>query len=140
MSLCRRTLLKGAAACGTGLLAACSSDAPPARVPPAAPGEDGESLRVSLGQVSDIPVGGAVSVDAPGAGTVLLAQPTEGEVVAFSAVCPHEGCNAAPDDDGFTCPCHGSQFALDGSVTRGPAQDGLRPFAVQVVDGQVLPA
>lgn len=142
--LCRRTLLKGAAVtCGTGLLAACGDSGTTAAAPqPAAPAPSGAApgVRFSLGPLSDVPVGGAISVSVPGEGTVLVAQPTEGEVVAFSAVCPHEGCSAAPDTGGFTCPCHGSQFALDGSVTRGPAQDDLAPFAVQVVDGQVLPA
>jgi Rieske Fe-S protein len=147
MTVCRRTLLKGAAAtCGTGLLAACASGsdstapaapAPPAGAPSAAaPG----GLRVTLGQVSDIPVGGAISVSAPGGAKVLLSQPEEGEVVAFSAVCPHEGCSAQPDGDHFSCPCHGSEFELDGSLRQGPAREGLSPFAVQVVDGQVLPA
>lgn len=141
--LCRRTLFKGAAAtCGTGLLAACRSGsvAEPA-AGPAGPSSGGApGVRLSLGQVSDIPVGGAISVDAPGGGTVLLTQPTAGEVRAFSAVCPHEGCNAAPRGNGFSCPCHGSEFGLDGSLKQGPAREGLSSYAVQVVDGQVLPA
>ncbi|MCW2679400.1 MAG: Rieske (2Fe-2S) iron-sulfur domain protein [Frankiales bacterium] len=95
---------------------------------------------MTLGQLSDIPVGGAVSVSAPGGGKVLLTQPKAGEVTGFSAVCPHEGCAVAVDDDRFACPCHGSQFELDGSLRRGPARAGLTSYPVQVVDGQVLPA
>lgn len=144
--LCRRTLLKGAAAtCGTGLLAACAGGGTPGAAAPAAPagsaaGAAGGGLRVTLGQLSDIPVGGAISVEAPGGGTVLLTQPEQGWVVAFSAVCPHEGCAASPDGDHFSCPCHGSEFELDGSLRQGPAREGLSSYAVQVVDGQVLPA
>jgi len=147
--VCRRTLLKGAAAtCGTGLLAACAGGADPAtpaapapaEAPPAGAPPPGGGSRVTLGQLSDIPVGGAVSVKAPNGDTVLLTQPKAGEVKAFSAVCPHEGCSAAPEGDHFSCPCHGSQFGLDGSLLQGPAREGLSSYAVQVVDGQVLPA
>ena len=145
--LCRRTLLKGAAAtCGTGLLAACGGGSEQVSTP-AAPAPAGSAaapapggLRVSLGQLSDIPVGGAISVKAPDGATVLLTQPEEGEVKAFSAVCPHEGCSAAPDGDHFSCPCHGSEFELDGSLRQGPAREGLSSYAVRVVDDQVLPA
>ena len=147
--LCRRTVLKGAAAtCGAGLLAACGGGS--TSQPPAAgggggggggtPPGGGGGLRASLVQLSEVPVGGAVSADAPDGTTVLVAQPSEGEVVAFSAVCPHEGCTVSPDDEQFTCPCHGSQFELSGDVKRGPAQRGLTPFPVRVMDGQVLPA
>lgn len=51
----------------------------------------------------------------------------EGELVAYSTVCPHLGC--AVDFDGeagkFKCPCHDSAFALDGTPEEGPA---LRPL------------
>ena len=147
-ALCRRTLLKGAAAtCGTGLLAACGGAEPASAPAPAAPAAPGPSApaaaagsRVTLGQLTDVPVGGAVSVSAPDGRTVLLTQPRAGEVKAFSAVCPHEGCSVGVDDDGFSCPCHGSAFELDGSLRQGPAREGLSSYAVQVVDGQVLPA
>lgn len=140
--LCRRTLLKGAAAtCGTGLLAACGGSTEQASAPaPAAPGPAGAGSRATLGQVADIPVGGAISVRTPSGDTVLLTQPAAGQVKAFSAVCPHEGCSAAPDGDHFSCPCHGSEFELDGSLRQGPAREGLSSYAVKVVDGQVLPA
>lgn len=97
-------------------------------------------MRASLVQLSDVPVGGAVSTTSPDGKKVLVARPSEDEAVAFSAVCPHEGCTVAPDDDQFTCPCHGSQFELSGDLKRGPARTGLTPFEVRVVDGQVLPA
>jgi cytochrome b6-f complex iron-sulfur subunit len=45
---------------------------------------------------------------------------------ALSTRCPHLGCTVQRQLDGFTCPCHGSQFALDGQLRRGPA---TRPLA-----------
>lgn len=135
----RRAVLKGAAAtCGTCLLAACGGGSGASAPPPVEPPAGG--LQGALARLSDIPVGGAVSADAPDGSVVLLTQPTEGEVVAFSAVCPHEGCSVAPDGDAFSCPCHGSQFDLSGEVTRGPARSGLDSLAVRVQDGQVLSA
>jgi cytochrome b6-f complex iron-sulfur subunit len=44
---------------------------------------------------------------------------------AFSAVCTHEGCLTDVNNNRFECPCHGSIFAIDGSVIRGPAASPL---------------
>lgn len=137
--LCRRTLLQGVAA--TCLLSACGSgEQAETAAPPSRRAAPGGGLRASLTALSDVPVGGAVSACAPDGSKVLVARPAEGEVVAFSAVCPHQGCTVEPGDDGFACPCHGSQFELDGALKRGPARTGLSAFPVRVVDGQVLPA
>jgi len=47
-------------------------------------------------------------------------------VFAISMVCTHLGCIVKPTAAGFECPCHGSRFAADGSVTQGPAPQPLR--------------
>jgi glycine/D-amino acid oxidase-like deaminating enzyme/nitrite reductase/ring-hydroxylating ferredoxin subunit len=51
----------------------------------------------------------------------------EGNVHAVSAVCTHLGCVLGwnPADRTWDCPCHGSRFALDGSVIHGPATTPL---------------
>ncbi len=51
-------------------------------------------------------------------------------VFAQTAVCTHLGCLTRPNpkEDGFFCPCHGSQFALDGKVLDGPAPRPLEHF------------
>ena len=141
----RRTVFKGVVAvCGAGALSACGNDGNDAAAPPAVATSDGApssgGLRASLTSVEDIPAGGAVSAAAPDGSKVLVARMPGDEVLAFSAVCPHEGCTVAPDDGQFTCPCHGSQYELNGDLKRGPARTGLTPFPVRVVDGQVLPA
>jgi Rieske Fe-S protein len=38
----------------------------------------------------------------------------------FSRVCTHQGCITDITNNRFECPCHGSIFANDGSVVRGP--------------------
>jgi Rieske Fe-S protein len=61
-------------------------------------------------------------------------------VEVLSAVCPHLGCevpwNAA--EGKFMCPCHGSQFALDGSLIRGPALRGMDTLPIKVEKEDLL--
>ncbi len=55
----------------------------------------------------------------------------------LSAVCPHEGCNVAWQDDAknFACPCHDSAFAPDGARLTGPSRRGLDPLPTRVQNG-----
>ena len=52
----------------------------------------------------------------------------EGGVLRVLAItCPHLGCSYAFDTGKkhFVCPCHGSEFGLDGHVIHGPATSPL---------------
>ncbi|MBI4850240.1 MAG: Rieske 2Fe-2S domain-containing protein [Acidobacteria bacterium] len=42
-------------------------------------------------------------------------------VYAISTICTHLGCVVKNNPEGFECPCHGSRFSVDGTVTKGPA-------------------
>lgn len=118
------------------VLAACSSGAGGTGTPTVAPGA-GQAL-VAL---ADVPVGGAVSTTTSDGAKILVAQPTAGEAVAFSAICTHRGCTVAPQDTVLHCPCHGSEFdPSTGQVLRGPAKDPLPGVAVKVQDGEVVTA
>jgi len=57
---------------------------------------------------------------------------------AFSAVCPHAGCEVEVSDKQYVCPCHKAKFDGTGAVTGGPAPRGLDPLtlSVQTRDGQ----
>ena len=46
-------------------------------------------------------------------------------VFALSTICTHLGCIVKPTAEGFDCPCHGSRFAKDGGVVKGPAPRAL---------------
>ena len=59
-----------------------------------------------------------------------------GGVHAISTTCTHLGCVVKPGPSGFECPCHGSRFATDGSVTKGPAPRAL-PWLKVSVSGNV---
>uniref|UniRef100_A0A7S2TYS6 plastoquinol--plastocyanin reductase n=1 Tax=Lotharella oceanica TaxID=641309 RepID=A0A7S2TYS6_9EUKA len=57
----------------------------------------------------------------------------------LNAVCTHLGC-VVPWDAGenkFKCPCHGSQYAPDGHVIRGPAPRPLALAHVADVEGKI---
>lgn len=55
------------------------------------------------------------------------------ELAALDAVCPHLGClvQQKGTGDGFRCPCHGSEFGVDGELERGPAERPLRQLDIQ---------
>ncbi len=57
----------------------------------------------------------------------------------LSSICPHEGCEVAWDQNSnrFSCPCHESYFAADGSRLSGPARRGLDPLPMRVQDGKL---
>ena len=84
-----------------------------------------------LAAVSEVPVEGGVVISEP---PVVVVQPTDGDIKAFSAVCPHQGCLVASvEANEILCPCHGSLFsAEDGAVLAGPASSGLPAVAVRV--------
>jgi cytochrome b6-f complex iron-sulfur subunit len=73
----------------------------------------------------------------PGRSVAVFRDP--GGVFAISTVCTHLGCIVKRDAAGFACPCHGSKFALDGAVTKGPAPKALAWLAVtKSADGSYL--
>jgi ubiquinol-cytochrome c reductase iron-sulfur subunit len=47
------------------------------------------------------------------------------EWLVLIGVCTHLGCIPNRSDDGWLCPCHGSQYDLSGRILRGPAPRNL---------------
>jgi cytochrome b6-f complex iron-sulfur subunit len=69
--------------------------------------------------------------------TTALFRDAEG-VYAISIICTHLGCIVKPTANGFECPCHGSGFARDGAVVRGPAPAPLAWIKVSGSGGTVV--
>jgi cytochrome b6-f complex iron-sulfur subunit len=69
--------------------------------------------------------------------SVALFRDAQG-VYAISIICTHLGCIVKPSAQGFECPCHGSMYASDGSVTKGPAPRPLNWLSVSINDGAVI--
>ena len=96
----------------------------------------------SIGSASNVPVGGAATFVDPALGVpALVVQVKHGSFLAFSAICPHAGCQVLFDQPNnvFACPCHGSIFnASTGAVEQGPAVTGLTPIAISLGPGQQL--
>ena len=130
-------------------LAACStpaattgagktSDALPSAAPSASVPSPGGAAPAELAKLADIPVGGSVSATLAGA-PILVSQPEAGTVVAFSAICTHQGCIVAPAEDEFDCPCHASRFnSSTGAVLGGPALKPLEKVQVTVSGDSVV--
>ena len=57
----------------------------------------------------------------------------------LSPICPHEGCEVLWEQERnqFSCPCHESYFAADGSRISGPAPRGLDSLPSRVQDGRL---
>jgi cytochrome b6-f complex iron-sulfur subunit len=80
--------------------------------------------------VKDSPVG-PVLVVAGGAGQ---------NPVAVNPTCPHAECTVTwtVESKKFSCPCHGSEFAIDGKVLKEPAKEALKTYDVKIEDNSVL--
>ena len=83
-----------------------------------------------LGPVDELPRNALITVSE--ANAVVLS--TDNSFTAFSTVCPHLGCIVEALEEGFTCPCHNSRFALDGEVINGPAAEPLRKLKLEITE------
>lgn len=145
----RRPLVLGAVGLAAAALVSACGGASDTTSPASTEGSSGSSSASSAGgaapavlvALADVPVGGAVSAESPEGDPIIIAQPTAGQVVGFSAVCTHAGCTVAPAGAELDCPCHGSVFdAATGQNTAGPAPSPLAAYAVAVSGTDVVTA
>jgi Rieske Fe-S protein len=71
---------------------------------------------------------------------ILVVHARDGRLHALSPICTHKGCTVLYDEKlgHIRCPCHGSQYSLDGRNLKGPAQQPLRPYGIRDDNGLVV--
>jgi cytochrome b6-f complex iron-sulfur subunit len=119
-------------------IAACS--APEAEKPatnaPTAERTDGFMV---IGNVSDLDKTGQLSHQMGDIPIVVVRDPANAtKLIAVNSKCTHAGCAAEWKNKAFACPCHGSQFKVDGSVEKGPAAKPLVTFPVKLEGQSIL--
>ncbi len=95
----------------------------------------GSPTTYHLGRVEDFPSSGKlVRPDLP----AVIYMTQEG-FLAYHLICTHLGCTLDISNEGFICPCHGSEFDLVGKVLKGPAGEDLKSLEIEVTDeGELL--
>jgi Rieske Fe-S protein len=101
----------------------------------AASSSDGTAIAAE----SDVAPGSAVTFKNAGSPAVLV-HLDNGDFVAYSAICTHQGCTVAYKNGQLACPCHGSVFdPADGAaVIAGPAPKPLAEIPVKVQGGDIV--
>lgn len=74
------------------------------------------------------------------AGKILVVHRDDGSLYAVNAACTHAGCDVLYDQNlgHIRCPCHGSEFGLDGQNIKGPAKEPLKAYKVAARNGRVV--
>ncbi len=99
------------------------------------PAPDERSASIDLGPVSNLSLNEPTLL--PNGSAILI--PTASGIKAFSLECTHLGCQVAYKRTHFVCPCHGSEFAIDGTVIKGPADRPLQALDIETsADGHLI--
>jgi Rieske Fe-S protein len=53
-------------------------------------------------------------------------------IAIYSLICPHLGCTINLTEKLFKCPCHGSEFDLNGNIIKGPANKNLNTLSYEI--------
>ncbi len=105
-----------------GVLAACGSSS----TGPSGP------LTVTLANFSALATVGGIAVVDDGSQSgrpVAVVRTGATAYAAFSLICPHRGCMVGINGGSFLCPCHGAQFAADGSWIGGQPTSNLSSYS-----------
>jgi Rieske Fe-S protein len=130
--------LKAVCLVPAGILVACLEPSMATQIPSSI---DFDLRKSEYNVLQDI--GGSVYVPYQYNGNIpslILTRVSDDKIEAVSATCTHEGCEVQPFNPALNviqCPCHGSEFAVDGRLVQGPAGDPLPQYRVSF-DGDVM--
>lgn len=84
-------------------------------------------------------VGGSVALKIKGR-TILFVRGSKDSVSAVDPTCTHKKCTVQykPDDGRFQCPCHNSQYDLNGKVLGGPAPKDLTTYPAKLSGERII--
>jgi len=68
---------------------------------------------------------------------VFISKNDEGNYTAVLTKCTHKGCEVRPSANILLCPCHGSEYDLNGEVLEGPAEENLVSFKVETDEEKI---
>lgn len=90
-----------------------------------------------VGTIEDLEKNGSLTDNMMG---VLILRGANGDLIALDRTCPHQGCAVSPKEggEGLACPCHGSEFTVQGKLVKGPATTDLPSYEVKTENNQVL--
>lgn len=71
--------------------------------------------------------------------TAWVVKKSDTDVIAYAPQCPHLGCayHWEESKSNFLCPCHTSEFGLDGKVMSGPSARGLDRFPTKIENNRL---
>ncbi len=84
--------------------------------------------------------GQLLAKDSPVGPVLVVGTSKAPNLTAVNPTCTHAGCTVAwkAGAKKFACPCHGSEFAADGKVQKGPATEALKTYAAKIEGNSVL--
>jgi menaquinol-cytochrome c reductase iron-sulfur subunit len=71
--------------------------------------------------------------------TAWVVKEADNKIVAFGPQCTHLACayHWEGDANKFVCPCHGSEFSIDGKVLAGPAPRPLDRYLTKIENNRL---
>jgi Rieske Fe-S protein len=100
----------------------------------------GKKLSIDLDQVPKLKeIGGQITIKLMHE-DLLLIRDSEKTVRIFNAHCTHKGCivKYSERNGRIECPCHGSQYDLNGNVLQGPAPRPLTSHSGAIEGSQII--
>lgn len=130
----RRAVLATMAACGCAcVLTSTASAAPDDRAPPA------KQAKSDLGPIANFAADGVVDKFSHDKQVLIV---RKGDTIhASTSLCTHKRCILKKTDAAAAplhCPCHQSDFDLEGIPMKGPAKISLTRYAVSIENGHLF--
>ncbi|MGH9411147.1 MAG: ubiquinol-cytochrome c reductase iron-sulfur subunit [Vicinamibacterales bacterium] len=89
----------------------------------------GGQVTVTIDSGSPLAGVGSAALVQSSAGDFLVGHTAQSTFVALTAMCTHQACTVTNFANAlYICPCHGSEYDMNGKVVQGPATAPLREY------------